>query len=153
MGLFVCCGGGVLLVQFGVGTLGDQLERQVASNPAIVEHIGDIESFEVNWSATIEEAQKTGEQDAGLIFEIKGSQGSGQLLVKQDKAGDGSSIDSATLILPDGTRIPIDLASGAPEVEELEMDFDDLIDTGNIDTGDTRTNEFAVPEEPAETKN
>ncbi len=112
LGLLLCCGGGVFMVQFGVSALADQLERQIAGDPAIVEHIGDIESLEVNWSATIEEAQKTGDQDSGLIFEIKGSKGSGQFLVKQDKGGEG--IDMATLILPDGTRIPVNLGSGAP---------------------------------------
>lgn len=158
LGLVLCCGGGVFLAQFGVSALADQIEGQIASDPAIVEHIGDIESFEVNWSATIEEAQKTGDQDSGLIFEIKGSEGSGQFLVKQDKGGEG--IDAATLILSDGTRIPINLGSGARELEEMDIELNDFIDTGDVDSGetdagdgDTETIEIAVPDVPAETKN
>lgn len=159
LGLVVCCGGPVLLVNTGVGALGEQLQRQVANNPAIVEHIGDIQSFEVSWSATIEEAQRTGEQDAGLVFEIKGSEGSGRLLIKGDQGGGG--LDSATLILPDDTRIPIDvgeLGGGGPEVQELEMDFEDFIDAGDIDTGtvdsgETETIEITIPAQPTETEN
>ena len=144
------------MAKFGVSALGDQIALQIADNPAIVEHIGDIESLEVNWSATIEESQKTGDQNSGLIFEIKGSEGSGQLRIKQDKGGQG--IDAATLILPDGTRIPINLGSGAPELDEMDIELNDFIDPGVVDSGetdagDTETIEIAVPDVPAETNN
>lgn len=160
LGLAICCGGPLLLVNVGVGTLAQELERQVAGDPAIVEHIGDIQSFEVSWSATIEEAQRAGEQDAGLIFEVEGSEGSGRLLIKGDQGGGG--LESAILILPDDTRIPIELGpelrGETPDVEDLDMDFDDLVDTGDIDSAavdpdKAETAEGDTPQEPAEPEN
>ena len=133
LGLVLCCGGGVFLVQFGVGALGDQLQTQISGDPAIVEHIGSIESLEVDWGATIEEAQKSSDQESGLIFEIKGDKGSGQMLIKEDKGGDAGL---ATLIQADGTRIPIDLEGGGSDIEDLESDLEDMFDSGDIDSGD-----------------
>lgn len=135
LGLVLCCGGGIFMVQFGVGALGDQLQTQIAGDPAIVEHIGGIESMEVSWGATIEEAQQGGEQDSGLVFEIKGDKGSGKLLIKEDKSG-GSDVGMATLILPDGTRIPIGLDSDGGGIEDLDADLEDMFDSGDIDSGD-----------------
>jgi hypothetical protein len=147
LGLVLCCGGGAFFVQFVLGALGEELARQVGGNPAVVEHIGEIESMNVSLSATIEEAQKSGEQNAGLIYEIKGSKGSGKLLVK-DQGGEG--LESVTLILSDGTRIPIELGAGGPEIEEMDFELEDMIDTGDIDTGETESIEIAVPDVPVE---
>jgi hypothetical protein len=135
LGVMVCCGGGVMLIFVGVSFLADEYQRQLAGNPVIIEHIGDIESMEASWSATIEEAQKAGDQGTGapVAFEVEGSKGSGTLLVEQDQSGGGSMIKSATLILPDGTRIPIDVSVTPSALEELD-DLGELVDPGEIET-------------------
>jgi hypothetical protein len=135
LGLMVCCGGGGVMIYVGLSILSDEYSRQLAGNPVIVEHIGEIESIEASWSATIEEAQKAGDQGTGapVAFEVEGSKGSGTLLVEQDQSGGGSMIKSATLILPDGTRIPIDVSVTPSALEELE-DLGELVDPGEIET-------------------
>jgi hypothetical protein len=135
------------MTQFGLSMLADEFKSQLAGNPVIVEHVGDIESFDPDWSATIQEAQNSGEKgdEAGFAFDIKGSKGSATVIVQQDKSGDGTGIQSATLVLPDGTRIPIEVSKGPSAVPDLGVDLDDLIDTGDADTGDAGTGDMKTP--------
>lgn len=146
LGLVLCCGGGVFLVNFGVGQLGKQLTIQIKNNPAVVENVGEIESLEVNWGGTVEEAQQSGESDSGLIFDIKGSKGSAKLMIKDDGGGAGN----ATLILQDGTRIPIDFEGPSANPDAMDLDLDD-IDTGDIDTGDIDTGNSSDSDSGVET--
>jgi hypothetical protein len=133
------------MVQFGVSMLASEYQRQLTGNPVIVEHIGEIESVEPSWSATFREAQNAGQQgqETSFAFEIKGSKGSGTLLAEQDNRGGGTGLSTAILVMPDGTRHPINMADGPSAVEDLDVDFNDLIDTGDIDTGDIDTGEGA----------
>jgi hypothetical protein len=137
LAVFGCCGGTVATMYFTLSVLSEEYQRQLAGNPVIEEHIGDIESMEFSWTGTVEEAQNSGNQGAGaqIGFEIKGSKGSGRVLIEQGQGGGGNMIKSGTLILPDGTRIPIDV-SAAPGETVLPDNFDPLIATGEVDSGD-----------------
>lgn len=167
LALLVCCGGVVLLMRGGGQMLADfmntalssEYQRQLAGNPVIVEHIGEIVSLDFDLSTTFEEAQKSAErgEETHWVFKIEGSKGSGTLIVQQDTSGGGTDIKSATLVMPDGTRHSIDV-SATPAVEELEFDLSDMIDAGEIDTatgdtdaGDTDAGDIpATPSSPAE---
>lgn len=81
-GLFVCCLGccGVFaLVGFGELDKEDQqVKAQVADDPVIVEHIGDIVSIERDWSQSIDE------EDMNIwYFRVVGTKGEGDLIVKE----------------------------------------------------------------------
>ena len=155
--LVVCCGGGILITQYGVSMLASEYERQLAGNPVIVEHIGEIESLEPSWSATIQEAQNADPpgQQTSFAFEVKGSKGSGTLLVQQDKSGDGTGIASAALVMPDGTRHAIDISEGPSAVDDLDVDLSDLIDTGDLEVegdSDDQTEQKPAEENPIDEK-
>lgn len=136
----VCCGGGVAMVYFGTNALGEVVISQVENDPAIVEHIGDVESCSLDFSATAkaaESAEQPGDQTP-IAFEIKGSKGSGTLLLMQE-AGNQEAFSSGTLVLPNDERIPLkELGKPDDSVDlDLDMDIGDLIDEGDLSVGDT----------------
>jgi len=115
VGAAVCCGGGYFLFQKAQEMIGDQIKTQVADDPTIQEHIGDITSVEMNYSQTAAALEQT--PDA-IAFNIEGNKGTGILVVQQDKSAPGEtfSLRSADLILPNGDRhqlIPADNADAA----------------------------------------
>jgi hypothetical protein len=139
--VLLCCGGVLMFGQFISTTLATEYQRQLEGNPVVVEHIGEIDSLDVDWmttwSKTMEEAEKQqqGQQgsDAMLVFNIEGSKGSGQIILVPDEGGgDGPGMNSAKLVMPDGSEYPI--ATGVEEMEDL--DLEGLIDSGDLDTGD-----------------
>ncbi len=136
--LLVCCGGGGMFMQFVMSTIASEYERQLASNPVVVEHLGEVESFDFDMTATFQEAQKSGDQggDPDIAFKVKGSKGDGTILVKQDNSGDGgAAIKSAILVLPDGSRHEIDAPADSGAADDLNIEFNELIDSGEVDAG------------------
>ncbi len=124
VGAIACCGGGYALFNLGTGMLAEAFKQQLDGNPVIEEQIGQIESLEMNLSKTAQQGQNSnGER---IAFDIKGSKASGTILIKQDKSGDGTGIESAELILADGSRfdVPLDSmsTSGVFEVDLGEVD-------------------------------
>ena len=133
LSVLVCCGGGVAL-HYCVSEL---VRSEVENDPAILEHIGEIESFELDISDTAaagQAAEQPGDPSP-LAFQIQGSKGEGQLLVMPDDTQNGG-FGSATLILSDGRRIPVDMM-GVTEDIDLDMDLDvgDLFDEGDATLG------------------
>ena len=74
---------------FGMDIVTSGVQEQVAGTPAMQEHIGDIQSFSVNFVETGEAANEYGDDDV-LAFDVKGSKGSGQVIVKTSPGPDGS---------------------------------------------------------------
>ena len=129
--VLICCGGIVMIGQFGGSMLAGQLREQVDGHPVIEEHIGEIESLEMSWGETFERAQAGGDEAEELAFTIEGSKGSGVLMVQQDQQGEVSRIESAVLVMPDGNRYPIELEPGLGDVDPgPQGDFGDMIDDG-----------------------
>ena len=126
LGVLGCCGGGYFLLNFLTG----EYQRQLAGNPVIVEHLGEIESMGMNLTKTAEAAESS--DGNSFAFDIQGSLASGTILVKQDPSGDGTGIESAELILSDGSRYQVPLGGNSPQ----EVDFDFEIDSGEIDPGE-----------------
>jgi hypothetical protein len=120
-----CCGGGYFLLNYLTG----EYQRQLTGNPVIVEHLGEIESMGMNLTKTAEAAENS--DGNSFAFDIQGSLASGTILIKQDPSGDGTGIESAVLILSDGSRHQVPLGGSGPE----EADFEFEIDSGEIDHG------------------
>lgn len=96
--ILVCGGGGVLLFRFGLQVLASQIEDELADNPIVLEHIGQIESLELDFgrSAAHEDADT-------FIYQVRGTKGSGRITVKHVTAeGGGERILAGELRLPNG---------------------------------------------------
>lgn len=109
-------GAGMLVIggfYFALSSLADEYQRQLAGEPVIEQHIGEIESLSFSWAAMVAEAQSADqhEDETGIAFEITGSKGSGYVMIEQNEA-DQHMIRSATLVLPGGERVPIDVLAG-----------------------------------------
>jgi len=125
VGLLVCCGGGYLVIRFGSSMLADMIRAEVQDSPTIVEHIGDIQSLEMNIGAIGEEAQNLEPGQASpFVFDIVGDKGSGQLIVTQETPG--GAIESAVLVLPSGERLPVELSDGTDELNDIEEELNNL---------------------------
>lgn len=138
LGALVCCGGVIGLFQFYFGAIGDVAQRTYATNPAIQEHIGQVESVKHSWLGTMQALQERQGDENILSFDIKGNQGEGKLLVipnTNDPSGQG--IESATLILQDGSRIPLTKNNKLDETDAADFDLDDLIDPGQLSPPET----------------
>ncbi len=101
----LCCGGFVGLGFFGINMASDQIKAQIANDPAIQENIGEIQEMGMDFGATGAEAQKNQNNggQASTVFSIKGSKGSGQVLVTPVQNGP----PTMTLRKSDGTEIPL----------------------------------------------
>lgn len=117
-----CCGSVFWAYNFGMGKVAEAVKADLMGNPVIGEHIGDIEELSMNLTATGEEQQNGGKPNT-MVMDVKGSKGSGQLILTPGQGGGFSTIE---LELPDGTR------HQAAPLEEFDLDFD----MGGIDMGD-----------------
>lgn len=114
LGVLVCCGGGLGLVYWGQSTVAPQIVAQVRDQPAIREHIGEVQSCNWNASASLDE-----DDPDTLVFEIRGSHGSGTLITRSETTDDGERVVAARLILPDGREVTV-----IPEPREPAPDAD-----------------------------
>ena len=64
--------GGWALLKVGLGVFSDEVESELRSNPVIIEHVGRIEEFELDFSASVAE---DGSED--FIFRVSSTKGSG----------------------------------------------------------------------------
>ena len=81
----LCCGGFGLLAYFGFGIVATDIRNQVRDHPIVVEHIGEVESFEMNFT----ESAATND-DSTFVYEMKGTKGSGVLTAKHVTNDEGS---------------------------------------------------------------
>ena len=129
VGALVCCGGSFFAYKAGTGMIAEAFKEQLSGNPVIEEHIGTIDSMNLNLSATGEYGQSS---PGSMAFDISGSKGSGTILIKQQPGADGQpGIGSAELVMPDGSRHSIDIVS-----ESATIDDDFKIDLGQPDDVD-----------------
>jgi len=153
--LLVCCGGAAYLGDFFFGTLGEEFGRQVASVEEFRENVGDIKEISPNYSLMVEEVQRAQQagEDPPIVYDVEGTKGSAVLVVTQDPESSEPVAKEAVLILPDGTRIPLEIKPGAGNVNEFEEDIEamegigDFIDAGTVET-DSPQFEPGSEEEP-----
>lgn len=133
---------GVAAVSMGNELLGDSVIFAVENDPAIVEHIGDIESCSLVFGETAkaaEAAEQPGDPTP-MVFQIEGSKGKGTLLMTP-RQGSSNVFSSGTLVLDSGKSIPLQPLEQSPfDMEGLdlddEFDLDDLIDEGDTSSLD-----------------
>lgn len=102
----LCCGGFVWLMSFGLNILGEQVAEQLRDNPVILEHIGQIQTCDVDFSKSAAHA----DEDT-MVYKIEGTKGKGELVAQSESTADGNEIVIwAELRLPSGEKIevPID---------------------------------------------
>lgn len=99
-GIFVllCCGGAVGFVWFGLNVIAEDIKAQLRDNPVVVEHLGQLQELEVDFTASSAIAD-----NGTFVYRAIGSKGAGELTVKSITGPDGSEdIVSGVLRLPDG---------------------------------------------------
>lgn len=111
--LLVCCGCGGLsmyFANFGLGQVAAQVKPQLASDPVIQEHIGNLQSTEISFQSIAEAAQNAEHQRAGrdMGVRVKGDKGSGLVVGKMDQSNPSQArIRNAVLVLPSGESYPL----------------------------------------------
>ncbi|MCO6459502.1 MAG: hypothetical protein J5I93_29670 [Pirellulaceae bacterium] len=100
--LLVCCGGMGFLSWTGMKMAGQQMAAKVQHTEAVQEHIGDIQSSTINFTATTKAQQESGNSQA-IVFDLKGTKGNGKLIA----TAQGENLLDATLELPSGELIPL----------------------------------------------
>ncbi len=98
-----CCGGGLLVIRFGMDVMTNEVQDELARRPEIEENIGEIRSLKVD-------LMRSGAEDDEdvFVYNIEGSRGSGRVKLKQATREDGTEvIVSGELTMQDGRRIPL----------------------------------------------
>lgn len=102
MVLLICCGGGGGLIWFGLNIVTAEIEDQLRDNERLKEHVGVVESFSLDFS------RSAAKNDDSMVFQVKGSLGSGSVTVVADTDAEGHQVvRSAVLRLPDGKDVPL----------------------------------------------
>ena len=101
--LMVCGGGCGALVVFGLNVAEEEIIAQLRDNPKLREHIGEIESLDLDIVAS------GAEDDSDVfVYRVKGNKGAGRLTIREGSNDDFDTIvEEATLRLPDGTEVQI----------------------------------------------
>ncbi len=150
IGTLVCCGVGYFIVSAGKDLIAEGAAQQLKDNPVIEEHIGIIEEIEMDFSELITVASEQDEDDDTLtfVFEVHGSKGSGKIHLRQDSADE--EIESAELVMDDGTRyeIPVDsLNEGFAEAIHGEIE---TFPAEPVDTDAQAEDAEPLPSQPSE---
>jgi hypothetical protein len=88
--------------------MGGMVKEQIQDDPVIVEHIGDIESINVNFTASGEEKNKNLKPGRNvLVFDVKGSKGSGQVVGLQVQAPQPGLVLEEAVLRKDGQEYPL----------------------------------------------
>lgn len=99
-----CCGGGMY---FSVGVLSNEVKNQLAQDPVIQQHLGDVKSVSVNIMAAAEDKQKNNRGGNVLAFDVQGSKASGVVVGLQDpQARPGHFLINARLKV-NGNEFPL----------------------------------------------
>jgi len=112
----LCCGGFGGLAWFGVNQLNEMatedLKRRLGESPVAATELGTIESLSLNLLKTAEYTQKNnqggGKEKAFLVFDVKASNTSGEIVCEaRGQRGQKSDIVSGKLLKADGTEVEL----------------------------------------------
>lgn len=97
------CGGVIGVVKFGFNVIEAEIRNQVRDEPALIEHIGQIEKMDVD----LTESAALNDDDT-FVYHVTGSKGKGVLTVRHvtNDAGD-EEIQTADLRLSDGRVVKV----------------------------------------------
>jgi hypothetical protein len=100
--VLLCCGGGAGLMYFGMNIMSAEIANQLQDNPVFREHIGEIETFEVNF------AQSAATDDDVFVYDVQGNKGKGRVTARTTTDANGNEqIVWAKLRTADGQTIPL----------------------------------------------
>lgn len=106
-----CCGcaglmyfGGQQAMNAGMSVIATQLRPKLAEDPVVQQHIGEIQSLEGDFGASIQESNASGSQGE-LVFNIKGTKGEGVIIGKP--ANGNASLENGRLRLKSGEEFPL----------------------------------------------
>ena len=105
----LAAGGCFFLVRQSLKVMAEQVSKDLADNPVLIEHVGEIESFE--FSITKTSRKGTGR----LVFEVTGSKGSGLVIATVDQGGDDGTIGAGTLEMSSGETFDLFPEEAGPE--------------------------------------
>ena len=94
-----CCGGGWAAFGGALQMNADAVAKAVRDNPVVQEHVGDITSITLNFEETATASEEAPERFA---YDVKGSKGSGLLVVENNNDINAMEIYYGELILPNG---------------------------------------------------
>ena len=95
--------GGWALMKVGLGVFSDEVEGELRSNPVIIEHVGRIEEFELDFSASVAE-----EDSEDFIFRVSGTKGSGLVTATCLTNADGmEEVIAGTIQLESGETLDL----------------------------------------------
>ena len=98
-----CCGGCLALAYFGKSVAERELTDQLRDNPALQEHIGDIEQLSYNFIATA-----AIEDDDVEVYDVQGTKGKGEITMKTSSLMDAEDeIIWARLRLDSGETVEL----------------------------------------------
>lgn len=105
-GLVLLCGGCCFgFMWFGFGEIERQVRAELAENPVIQEHIGEVRTFEMQ---KLESMQRMAQQPDTFVFRISGDKGSGTVEAVCRDDGTGTfEVISGQLILDSGESFPL----------------------------------------------
>jgi hypothetical protein len=107
--------GGWALMKLGLGVFADEVESELRSNPVIIEHVGRIEEFELDLSASVAES---GGED--FVFKVTGTKGSGLVTATCLTNEDGiEEVVAGTIQLESGETLDL-----FPEVVDALDEFE-----------------------------
>jgi hypothetical protein len=100
--LLCCCSCGGLFM-FGMNIAEEEIAVQLRDNPKFREHIGELESIEIDMIAS------SAQNDAEVfVYRVRGNKGSGRLTVREGSDAEwNTTIERADLRLPDGAQVQI----------------------------------------------
>lgn len=98
----VCCGGCAFFGFWGMNKGAELIAQALSDAPAVKEHIGEIESASINYTATAEYKEQYPDAENLVVVDVKGSKGSGQLIVNTSQGGGPEGIRWARLRLDSG---------------------------------------------------
>lgn len=99
-GFVLVCGGCCVFGMFQFsGILEEAARSELADNAVIIEHIGEIQSLEVDWSATIDAASQ---RPNTFVFDVQGDKDSGVVSAQMDDRGGQLKLLSGQVRLSNG---------------------------------------------------
>ncbi len=108
-----CCGGGYFLMNVGGSQFAESARLAVQDDPTVQEHIGEIQSIELDWMQSIERQSQPGEERM-FAFTISGTKGSGTLTIYINEANQAEA-ETGELLTEDGE---LHYLGGDPAIEE-----------------------------------
>lgn len=107
-GVSTCVFGGIWVASWGMDLLADEVKGQLASNPVVLEHVGEIEDIEISFTGSGAESH-----EEMLVFELVGTKSDAVLTVRSVTVDGGEDVVWGRIRLPSGEEYDLFPDQGA----------------------------------------